>query len=211
MTLLLFIRHGLTEMTGVRLSGWTPGLHLSQTGREQAAGLVERLAEAPIAAIYSSPLERCRETVAPLARERGLRVSRDKNLGEVGYGDWTNRPLKQLARTKLWRGVQSQPSSVRFPGGESFQEVQHRILSAARRIADAHSGQTVVLCSHGDPIRLALSQFAGAHLDHFQRFIVSPASVSAVALGEGGPPRMLAVNATEDLGHLFPRGDGSMS
>jgi probable phosphoglycerate mutase len=113
-------------------------------------------------------------------------------------------------RTKLWRTVQSRPSEVRFPDGESFSEVQVRMVSTARRIADAHPGATVVLCSHGDPIRLALSHFAGTHLDLFQRFIVSPASVSAVALGEG-PPRLLAANATADLEHMFPREDGSMA
>lgn len=210
MTLVLFVRHGLTEQTGVRLSGWTPGLHLSEAGRAQAASLVERLDRVPLAAIYSSPLERCRETAAPLARARGLRVVRDRAIGEVGYGEWTNRPLKQLMRTKLWRVVQSNPAAARFPGGESLLEVQTRVVQATLRLAAAHRDRAIALVSHGDPIRLAMSHLAGAPIDHFQRIQIAPASVSAVALGEG-PPRVLTLNAVGALDDLFPGDGGRMS
>lgn len=209
MTILLFIRHGLTDQTGIRLSGWTPGLHLSPTGTAQADELVARLATVPVAAAYSSPLERCRETAAPLAKARGLRVRRDKAIGEVDYGDWTGRPLRQLARTKLWRTVQRNPSAARFPDGESLMEVQSRVVHASLRIAAAHPTSAVALFSHGDPIRLALNHFAGAPLDHFQRLVVAPASVSIVALGDDAP-RVLAVNATGGLDGLFPPDGGRM-
>jgi len=202
-TLLLLVRHALTDSTGKTLTGWTPGVHLSERGQEQAEELADRLAGAPISAVYSSPLERCRETTAPLAASAGLRVRTRADLGEVKYGEWTNRPLSQVSRTRLWVAVQSNPSSARFPGGESLLECQTRVAREAARIAAAHPGRAVVLVSHGDPIRLLLAHLAGVHTDHFQRLVVSPASVSAVAVGEG-PPRILRVNDTGTLVDLVP-------
>lgn len=200
-TLFLLIRHALTDATGKRLSGWTPGIHLSARGREQAAGLAERLADIPIAAIYSSPLERCRETASPIATNHGLKVQRSRHLGEVRYGDWTNRPMKQLMRTKLWRTVQQNPAAARFPGGESLLECQNRIVSETGRIAAAHASRVVAIVSHGDTIRLLLAHFSGVHTDNFQRISVSPASVSAVAVGEG-MPRILKINDTGTLADI---------
>jgi len=198
MTVLFLIRHGLTEQTGKRLYGWTPGVHLSERGREQAEALAERLADVRLAAIYASPLERCRETAAPLAAATGLRVQLRRDLGEVDYGDWTNRPLSQLARTKLWRSVQQVPSQVTFPGGESFLRVQERTSRAALDIARDHPRANVAVVSHGDPIRVLLSQLAGAHLDGFQRIAVDPGSISVAAVGSG-TPRIFRVNDTGDL------------
>jgi len=208
MTLLLLIRHGHTPTAGKILTGWERGIHLTERGREQAESLAGRLDGIPIAAIYSSPLERCRETAAPLARERGLTVRARRDLIEVGYGDWTGRSIRQLARTKLWRSVQHTPSAVRFPGGESLQEVQTRAADGIRRIADAHPDATVAVVTHADVVRLALAQFAGVHLDLYQRLSVEPASVSAVTLS-GGSPRILKVNDTGDLSSLSPPGPGT--
>lgn len=205
MALLLLIRHGLTEATGKRLSGWTPGIPLSERGREQADGLAERLAGISIRAIYSSPIERCIQTAAPLAAARSLRVAARDALGEVRYGTWTGRPLAQLARTKLWRSVQQAPTRVRFPEGETLLEVQERAVREIDRIAAGHPRSTAAVFSHADVIRLLLAHFAGVHPDLFQRIIVDPASVSAVALGDG-MPRLLKVNDTGDLSGL--RGPG---
>lgn len=204
MAVLLLIRHGVTpgNERGV-LSGWTPGIHLSERGREQAQGLVERLHGVPIRAIYSSPLERCRETAAPLAAALGVKTATRAGLGEVRYGDWTGRPLKQLARTKLWQVVQSVPSRARFPGGESLIEVQERAVREIERIVDPHPRATIAIFSHGDVIRLALAHYTGMHTDLFQRLIVEPASVSVVVLGNG-IPRILKVNDTGDLTSLIP-------
>ena len=135
MTVLLLVRHGHTDAAGKRLTGWAPGVRLNDRGREEAARLVTRLEGVPINAIYSSPLERCRETAAPLARDRGLPVAIRRDLLEVNYGDWTGRTISQLSRTKLWRTVQRTPSAVRFPGGESLLEVQARAASQASEIA----------------------------------------------------------------------------
>src|SRR5690242_9372211 len=113
--LLFLIRHALTPQTGDRLSGWTPGLSLSDEGRAQAQRLVERLQPVSLDAVYASPLERCVETAKPVASSKSLRVRTRDAFGEVHYGDWTGRKLRVLAKTKLWRQVMARPSAVRFP------------------------------------------------------------------------------------------------
>jgi probable phosphomutase (TIGR03848 family) len=209
MPLVLLIRHGLTDHTGKRLTGWTPGIHLSKAGRAQADGLVERLAEVPVDAIYSSPLERCVETAKPLAASLKLRVRTLKDVGEVRYGDWTGKPLAQLARTKLWKTVQQNPSNARFPNGESLLEVQERAVAAVESIAAEHPKQVVAVFSHGDPIRLLIAHYSGIHADLFQRLVVAPASVSAIAVSIGaesgaGRPFILRVNDSGTLSDLAP-------
>jgi probable phosphomutase (TIGR03848 family) len=204
-TTLLLIRHA--ESTGNakhRLMGWTPGVHLTDRGEEQAERLVERLAPVTLTAIYSSPLERCVETARPVATTRGLEVRLARELGEVDYGAWTGRSLAQLSRTSLWRAVQVAPSSVRFPGGEGLSEAQLRAVDIVREIAAAHRRGAVAIVSHADVIRLVLAHLAGVHLDLFQRFVVAPVSVTAVALGDG-IPRVLKVNDTGGLADLAPR------
>jgi probable phosphomutase (TIGR03848 family) len=192
-TLLLLIRHGVTDATGVRLGGWTPGIHLTEEGRVQAEVVAERLRRVRVAAVYASPLERCVETAAPLARDQGRDVVVRDGLGEVRYGAWTDRPLKQLARTRLWRRVQSVPSGVRFPGGESLLEVQSRALLELETISADHRSATVAVVSHADVIKLVVAHFAGAPIDLFQRLIIDPASICAVAVGDG-IPRILRLN-----------------
>jgi len=201
--LLLLIRHALTDATGRSLVGWTPGVHLSEPGRGQARALAERLAPVPFAAVYSSPLERCLETAEPLAAQRRIHVTPAEDLGEVRYGDWTGRSLAQLARTRLWKTVQSAPSNARFPGGESLLEVQDRAAREVGRIAATHPRGVVAAFSHGDVIRLVLAHFAGVHVDLFQRLVISPASVTAVALGDG-VPRIVRVNDTGAVADLVP-------
>jgi probable phosphomutase (TIGR03848 family) len=203
MTVLVLVRHGMTSVTGTRLTGWAPGFHLSDDGRAQAERAAERLAALPVRAIYSSPLERCRETAEPLARRLHLSTRVRPQLGEVRFGDWTGRTLAQLRRTKLWRRVQLVPSNVRFPGGESFAEVQERAVSELLRIADAHPDAVIAVFSHADVIKLVLAHFAGMHADAFQRLVVDPCSVSIVAV-QDGVPRVMKVNDTGDLGHLVP-------
>ncbi|MEX0754550.1 MAG: MSMEG_4193 family putative phosphomutase [Actinomycetota bacterium] len=207
MTLLLLIRHGLTSATGTRLVGWTPGIRLSEEGRAQAQRVRDRLEGTRIDAIYSSPLDRCRETAKPLAADRTLPVRVRKDLGEIGYGAWTDRSLRQLAKTKLWPRVQQVPSRVRFPQGESFGEAHARIVGALDAIAAEHPSEVVAAFSHADAIKLALAELAGMHLDMFQRIVIDPASVSAVALGDG-VPRLVRVNDLGTLDALAPRKRG---
>jgi probable phosphomutase (TIGR03848 family) len=207
-TILLLIRHAVTEVTGKRLSGATPDIHLSDEGRSQAAGLSERLAPLRLSGVYSSPLERCTETAEAIAAPRGLEVRELEDLTEVGYGTWTGRPLAQLSRTALWRRIQQAPSSVRFPGGETLSEVQLRCVAALDDLAPRHPRGMVAAVSHADVIRLAVAHYAGVHLDLFQRIIVSPASVTVIGLGDR-IPRIIRMNDTGTLGDLAgPRRGG---
>jgi probable phosphomutase (TIGR03848 family) len=205
MTVLLLVRHGMTSVTGSKLTGWAPGFHLSVEGRAQADRVAERLGTLPVRAIYSSPLERCRETAEPVARRCHVSVRVRPQLGEVRFGEWTGRSLAQLRRTKLWRRVQLAPSNVRFPGGESFLEVQERAVAEILRICEAHPDAVVAAFSHADVIKLVLAHFAGMHQDAFQRLVVDPCSVSVLSVADG-MARVVKVNDTGDLSHLVPAG-----
>jgi probable phosphomutase (TIGR03848 family) len=201
MTTLLLVRHGHTDAAGKRLTGRAPGVHLNELGRRQAERLIERLEGVRIDAIVSSPLERCRETAAPLAKARGRAVDVGRAWIEVGYGEWTGRSISQLRRTKLWRRVMFAPSNVRFPGGESLLEVQGRAVDATLDIAARHARGTVVVVSHADVIRLLVAHVAGMHADHLQRLSIDTASITAVSISDGFP-RLLTVNETDDLAVL---------
>lgn len=204
-TLVLLVRHGQTPTTGATLPGRAPGLHLADTGRVQAETAAARIgALSKVAAVYASPLERTRETAAPIAKATGQRVKVDKGLLECDFGDWTGGKLADLRKRPEWSTVQRFPSGFRFPGGESFSEMQQRMVSTIERLAAEHRGQTVVAVSHADPIKAAMAHWLGTHLDLFQRIVVSPCSVSAVLLSPGGPV-VLAVNSTgDDLTRLVP-------
>ena len=202
MRLLLLLRHAVTEHTGARLSGWMPGLHLSEQGREQAGALAGRLEPVPVDALYASPLERCQETAVVLAEAKGLKVETLEDLGEVRYGDWTGRTLKELAREPLWKVVQTTPSAARFPDGESLYEMQSRSVLAIERLRAAHPGQTVAVCSHADVIKALACHYLGMHLDLFQRVVVSPASLTAIAFGPA--PYLVRLNDLGGNGDLVP-------
>jgi probable phosphomutase (TIGR03848 family) len=204
MTLLLLVRHAVTDVTGKRLSGSLPGIHLSEEGRLQAKGLAERLAPLRLTAVYASPLERCVETGEPIAAARRLEIAVLADLEEVGYGQWAGRPIAGLMKTKLWRRIQLLPSSVEFPGGETLVGAQRRAVAALDGIARRSPRGVVVAVTHADVIRLALAHYAGVHIDLFQRFTVSPASVSALVLGDR-IPRILRVNDTGTLADLAGR------
>ncbi|HEX3621661.1 MAG TPA: MSMEG_4193 family putative phosphomutase [Acidimicrobiales bacterium] len=197
-TVVLLVRHGQTPTTGKLLPGRAPGLHLSETGQGQAKAVGERLAGGPkIAAIYASPLERTRETAAPLAAALGMKVRIDKGLLEADIGEWTGMDFKTVRKAPEWKTVHQYPSGFRFPGGESFVEMQTRMVSALERLRAAHPGETIVAVSHADTIKAAVAHALGTHLDLFQRIVISPCSVTAIAYGEGGP-MVLSVNTTGD-------------
>lgn len=193
MTTLFLIRHGVTAVTGKTLYGRTPGISLDERGRSQAERLAERFASVRLTSIYSSPLERCMQTMEPLgARQRREVVPRD-GLVEMDAGTWTNRSLAQLRRTRLWREVIERPSQFRFPEGESFAEALARALAEMQAIVASHPRGRVAVGSHGDVIRMLVAHYAGAHLDLFQRTVADPGSVSIVHVGHG-QPRVLLVN-----------------
>ena len=197
-TVVLLVRHGQTPTTGKLLPGRAGGLHLSETGQAQAKAVGERLAGVKkIEAIYASPLERTRETAAAIGDAVGLKVKVDKGLLEVDIGDWTGQELKTVRKAPAWKQVHSYPSGFRFPGGESFVEMQTRIVSTVERLRTAHPGQTIVAVSHADTIKAAVAHALGTHLDLFQRIVISPCSVTAIAYGDSGPT-VLSVNSTSD-------------
>jgi probable phosphoglycerate mutase len=195
-TLFLLVRHGQTPTTGKVLPGRAPGLHLADAGRAQAQAAADRItALSRVDAIYSSPLERARETAAPISKARGLKVGVDKGLLECDFGEWTGGELKKLMKLPEWNTVQRAPSTFRFPGGESFIEMQGRMIGAIDRLRAAHDGGVVVCVSHADTIKAAVSHAMGTHIDMFQRIVISPCSITAIAYSAGGPV-VLTVNST---------------
>lgn len=211
MATVLLVRHGLTAMTGPVLAGHTPGVHLDERGRAQAEAMAARLVPVPLAAVVTSPLERCVETAQAVLGGRSLVSSIEPRLAEVRYGDWTGKPLKDLAKQPMWRVVQAHPSAVVFPGaeGEALAGAQSRAVSAVRewdaRIAASAGPDAVWLaCSHGDIIKAILADALGLHLDLFQRIVVDPCSVSVVRYTDTRP-FVLRVNDTGgDVAALLP-------
>jgi probable phosphomutase (TIGR03848 family) len=198
------VRHAVTPHTGPLLSGRTPGVDLSDKGREQAAALGERLAPLPIKAVYASPIERTTQTAQAIADHHGLTVQALEGVIEADYGEWTGGKLTDLARTDLWQTVQRAPSRARFPGGETLSEMQARIVVALDEVATAHPGELVVVVSHADPIKSAIAHYTGLHLDLFQRIHVSPASVSILELSPLGST-LVKCNDTGSLEELVPQ------
>lgn len=184
MPTILLIRHGENQYVKKgKLAGRLPGVHLNEKGRKQADAVAQFLAEAPIKAVYSSPLERTMETAKPIAAVHKLTVIKRPGLQEVDFGQWEDKSLKQLMRRKLWKTVQSAPSRMRFPEGESFVEAQHRVTAELEFLVGLHKDMELVVCvGHSDMIKLALAYFMGLALDNFQRLMVSPASISTLHL-----------------------------
>jgi probable phosphoglycerate mutase len=194
-TTFFLVRHAVTSHTGKKLTGWMEGVPLTDEGRQQAIAVAERLSDVAFDAIYSSPIDRTMQTAQAIASRHGLRVRTSRKIGEVEYGKWTDRPLKVLARTKLWTNVQRWPSAVRFPEGETLREVQTRAVDEIERLTAEHPKGTVCCVSHGDVIKLIIAHYMGVHIDLFQRIVIAPASISVIALSERGPA-ILSVNAS---------------
>jgi probable phosphomutase (TIGR03848 family) len=194
-------------MTGPVLAGRTPGVHLDERGEKQAAAVAERIAVLPLAAIVTSPLERCVETAqaiqAAQAGKPGWQV--DERLIECGYGDWTGKAIKDLAKDPLWKVVQSQPSAVRFPGGEGLAEMASRAVAAVRDW-DARLGDNAVwvACTHGDIIKAVVADALGLHLDQYQRIVPDPCSVSVIRYTQTRPYVIRVNDVGGDLSGFAP-------
>jgi len=206
----ILLRHGRSTANGKGvLAGRTPKVGLDDTGRAQAQHLVERLAALPLAELVISPLLRCKQTVGPLAIERGLRPGVEKRLSEVDYGDWTGRSIGTLAKEPLWRVVQAHPSAAVFPNGEGLAGMQARAVAAVRehdaRITAAHGDRAVwLVCSHGDIIKSLLADALGQHLDGFQRIVVDPGSISVIRYTETRPFVLRTNDHGGDLSGIVP-------
>jgi len=208
MTTVVLLRHGRTTANaGGVLAGWTPGVELDDSGRAQVQAVGERLAKVPLAAIVSSPLERCRQTADAVADGRELAVQTDDRLGEARYGDWTGRTIKELSKEPLWKVVQQHPSAAVFPGpeGEGLAQTQSRAVAAVRAW-NAQLGPDGVwlACSHGDVIKAILADALGLHLDQFQRIVVDPASISIVTYTETRPFVVRVNDSGGDVSGLIP-------
>jgi probable phosphoglycerate mutase len=201
MAIFLLVRHGQNDWVDKkRLAGWTPGVHLNDEGKRQVELLAERLNSLPVKAIYSSPLVRCTETADIIARQRGLEVQINESIGEVRYGSWEGKKLKKLTKKKRkWSAIQHSPSRFQFPGGESFMAVQARAVSAIEDLYQKHTKEVVLVVSHADVIKLLISYYSGTHIDLFQRFVISPASMSVLAFGKSGSVKILRVNDNGSL------------
>ena len=195
MAYLLLVRHGENEWVQKhRLAGWIEGVDLNENGRQQAQRTAERLAHLKLAAVYSSPLARCRETAEYIAQPHQLPVQILTPIGEVRYGEWEGAEIKELAKDPLWHVVQHYPSRLQFPGGETLRGVQSRAIEALEKLAQQHVDERIVVCSHADLIKLVLAHYLGVHLDLFQRIVISPASVSVVHLPANGRVHLLRLN-----------------
>jgi probable phosphoglycerate mutase len=195
-TLLLLVRHGVTPTTGQVLPGRAPGLHLSEAGREQARAVAQRLEGLELAAIYTSPMERARETAAPAAESSGLEPVLCGGIVECDFGEWTGGQLTELSRLPEWKTVQQAPSTFRFPGGESFPEMQDRMVAALEAIAARHRGGVVACFSHADPIKAAVAHLSGRPLDEFQKISIDPASVTVAEYRPDGTTAVVGTNST---------------
>lgn len=213
MATLILVRHGRTTANASgMLAGRLPGTRLDETGERQAAKAADRIVPVPLAAVVTSPQERCKQTTravlaAQRAAGRSQRAVTDRGLAECDYGDWQGRTLKELAGEPLWKVVQRQPSAAAFPGGESMVAMQHRAVSAVRtrdaRITAAHgAGAVWVAVSHGDIIKAVLADALGLHLDHFQRIHVDPASISVIRYTEDRPYVLASNTHDGDLSWL---------
>jgi probable phosphomutase (TIGR03848 family) len=209
MSTLLLVRHGLTAMTGPVLAGHTPNVHLDERGVRQAQAVATRIAALPVSAIVTSSLDRCVET-AQAIRSAQQAAGREPDwqvdgLIECRYGDWTGRPIRELAKDPLWKIVQAQPSAARFPGGESLMEVSARAVATVRAWNARLDDDAIwVACSHGDVIKAILADALGLHLDQFQRIAVDPCSVSVVRYTSARPYVLRSNDVGGDLAAFAP-------
>ena len=212
MPTVILVRHGRSSAnnSGV-LAGRTPGVKLDEAGLQQAAAVGERLAQLPLAAIVTSPLDRCKQTAAAIAKHHGaLRPATDRRLTECGYGDWTGQKLSGLMKDPLWPVVQQHPSAVTFPNGESMRAMQQRAVDAVREhdaaVAASHGpGALWVAVSHGDVIKAIVADALGQHLDTFQRIVVDTGSTTIITYTPTRPFLVRLNDSGSELASLIPK------
>ncbi|MCP4306070.1 MAG: phosphoglycerate mutase [bacterium] len=197
---LYLIRHAVTPETGKRLSSVDPSISLSAAGQSMARELGEHLSPIKLEAIYSSPMQRCRETASAVAKGRGLRVRVDKAFTEADFGTWLGRPLRSLYKLKAWQELMISASRFRFPEGETLEEVQRRSVAGVEHLADQHKGATIAVATHADIIRVVLAHYLGMPLDLVHRLDAGPASVSVVDLHPSGHVQVPIMNHVGDPG-----------
>ena len=181
MATIYLLRHAESSANSAGiLAGRLPSISLSKAGKVQSRAIVEALNNLQVTHIYSSPIQRCLETIEPFAKSSKRKVTKAPNFIEMDYGDWSGRKLSALRGEKLWKSIQKRPSTVRFPNGESFQEMQARIKKGLNELAKKHKKGRVLVVSHGDPIKVIIASALGMNLDDFQKLVVDPASLTII-------------------------------
>jgi probable phosphoglycerate mutase len=198
MSTFYLIRHGFIDAPPDVLCGRTPGIHLSQQGRAQASRLVDRFRGLSISALYCSPMERALETAAPLAQSFVLPIQVDPEISEIEYGDWTWRTFAELERDPQWHTYNTFRSGARIPQGETALQLQNRVVGFLERVRRQHAHDNIVVVSHGDPIKTAVTYYSGLHLDMLLRFEISHASVTVIKVDDASA-RVLTLNSAETL------------
>lgn len=183
MTTFVIIRHGTCDPVGKKIAGRMSGVHLNDEGWRQAEELVSRLRNVKLNRIFTSPLERTKETASPLARWKNLAVETDDALNEINYGEWTGKSFEELSMIELWKEFNFKKSSTRIPGGEMMIEVEARICGFFEKTRRTDLG-IVAVFSHGDPIKMAIAHYLGIPCDMISRFEISTASVSIMHLDD---------------------------
>jgi broad specificity phosphatase PhoE len=191
------IRHATNDLVGNTIAGWHPGVHLNPEGKRQAQRLAERLRQSHIQRLYSSPLERTRETALPIAEQLGLELHLSPEIGELQFGEWTGKRFTELEMDPRWQEWNVFRNQHRIPGGETMLELQVRFVGFLQRLCADFPGECIGLVSHGDPIRSALLYYLGMPLDSFHRLEISPASVSVLAIGDDGA-QILSLNQVSE-------------
>ncbi len=196
MTILLLIRHASNDyLQAGRLAGWIPDVHLNAKGQREADAAARRLAEIPLNAIYSSPLDRALDTAKAIAACQKLEIHIREELGETHAGEWEGKTVKELEATDAWKQMLAHPSDFRFPGGETIGEMQTRMVAMLDAIVAAHPDQIVAVVSHADPLKAVIAHYLGMDLNQFNKIAISPASITAFAFGEHGS-MLLRLNDT---------------
>ena len=190
----LLVRHAVTPETGKVLTGRLPGVSLSDKGRIDAGLVAQSLADEELAAVYASPIRRCRETARIIADPHDLTPLTNRRFIEADYGRWSGRPLRDLNRLKAWQRLMAAPARFRFPEGETLREVQVRTVHGLEELADTHGDQTIVVVSHADVIRTLLCHYIGTPLDQIHRLHIGPTSLSVIEMAHGGSVRVPMVN-----------------
>lgn len=196
--ILLLVRHGLTSVTGQKLTGRLPGFGLSEEGRSQARASAERLSSVPVQAVYSSPMERCVQTAEIIASAHGKSVETVEALSEIDYGKWQGKSFKTLYKNPGWKKLRARPADFRFPGGETLRNAQTRGVQGVEELRARHPEDkdgAVIACSHSDMVRLLVAAYLGLGIDLYDRINIAPGSITAIAVGDG-TPALLSLNDT---------------
>lgn len=202
MTTFFLIRHASCNGLGRTLWGRTPGISLNEKGKLQAQRLADRFHGIKLQAIHSSPLERAVETAEFIARASNLEVKKDPEFHEINFGEWTGKSFDVLSSNACWRRFNSLRSATRIPGGESFLDVQSRIVKAMDLLSLRYGNANVAIVSHSDVIKAAVGYFTATPIDMLHRIEISPCSVSVIAL-DNDSARLLTINNRCELDHLW--------